>query len=87
MTPDERDAWWKRNFVALLAKEEDGYPPKQLERRWLLLASRTWPQARWRVTFDLPDQIYHVLDDADVRAKDEKYAIKQRVEARRWLDA
>ena len=87
MSALERDLWWKRQFARLLAFEQDGSPTRNVERRWLLLASRTWGDRRWAVSFDVPDHIYHIICDADVRAKDHGYARQQWAEAREWLSA
>ncbi|MEH3103919.1 MAG: hypothetical protein PGN12_08430 [Sphingomonas phyllosphaerae] len=85
MTPAARDDWWKRQFSRLLAEEIKGRAPATLENKWLLLASRTRPTSRWQVTFDVPDNIYHLLDDADVRTKSAVYASTQWAAAREWL--
>ncbi len=85
MTPAARDDWWKRQFSRLLALEMEGRQPDTLTSKWLLLASRTWSPSRWQVTFDVPDNIYHLLDDADVRTKCAVYASTQWAAAREWL--
>ena len=82
-----RDDWWIGQFRKLLAAEMAGTCPRTLENRWLLLASRTWGDRRWTVSVDVPDTIYHVLDEADVRAKDRRYAEGQWRIASEWLNA
>jgi hypothetical protein len=85
-TPFDRDDWWRRQFQHLLERESAGVEPKSLDRRYLLLASRTWGDRRWAVSFEVPHGIYHVLDDADVRSKDQVYAEGQRKMALEWLN-
>ena len=80
------DAWWKRQFSRLLSLEQAGRDPKKLENRYLLLASRTWGDRRWTVSFEVPHDVYHFLDDADIRAKDQGYAEHQRRIASEWLN-
>ncbi len=81
------DQWWHSQFRRLLVAEERGLDPKALESRWLLLASLTWGSRARTVSFDVPLKIYHVLDDADVRAKDARYAAGQRKIAWEYLNA
>jgi hypothetical protein len=80
------DDWWRRHFGRLLQREQAGEDPKRLAGRWLVLASLTWKNRRRHVSFAVPDHIYHVLDDADVRAKDKGYAEGQWALAREWLN-
>jgi len=80
------DDWWRRQFVRLLERERAGEDPRRLIGRWLVLASLTWNDRRRRGSFAVPDPIYHVLDDADVRAKDRRYAEGQWALAREWLN-
>lgn len=81
-----RDDWWKGQLRRLLALEERGHDPKRLAPRYLLLASRTWGDRRWTVSFNVPNEVYHVLDDPDIRAKDKLYAERQRQRAWEWLN-
>jgi hypothetical protein len=81
------DEWWLKQFAKLLDKEIEGIDPKSLENRWLVLASMTWPKRGPKVAVDVPHQIYHILDDADIRAKDQHYAEHQWAIAKEWLNA
>ncbi len=82
----DQDKWWRKQFARLLRLETQGRDPRSLEDRWLLLASRTWGDKRWTVSFEVPIPIYHVLDDADVRSKDRRYAEHQWQVASEWLN-
>ncbi|TPG39087.1 hypothetical protein EAH79_15225 [Sphingomonas koreensis] len=73
-------------IARLLSAEQSGTSPRTIGDKWLLLASRTWSKSRWQVTFNVPDTIYHILDDPDVRAKDIRYAENQWAQAREWLN-
>jgi hypothetical protein len=86
MDQHQRDDWWRKQFSSLLATEEQGGDPSRLITRWLLLASRTWGGRRCSVSFDVPMPVYRLLDDADVRARDAGYALKQWAVAREWID-
>jgi hypothetical protein len=80
------DQWWHRQFVRLLQRERAGEDPGRLINRWLVLASLTGPDRRKKVSFEVPNEVYHVLDDADVRAKDRRYAEGQWRIAEKWLN-
>jgi hypothetical protein len=75
-----------RHFKALLAAEENGRDPVSLSTRWLALSAMTWRDRGPKVKIELPARVSHLLDDADVRAKDQQYAAAQRVAAWEWLD-
>jgi hypothetical protein len=81
------DDWWKRQFLRLLQREEDGADPRALEARWLALNRMVWPELgrKPRVSFAVPEKISHFLDDPDVRAEDKTYAEMQRRDAWDWL--
>jgi hypothetical protein len=80
------DDWWRRQFSRLLERERRGEDPGSLGGRWLVLASLTCKDRRRHLSFEVPDRIYHILDDADVRAKDRRYAEGQWQIAEKWLD-
>lgn len=81
-----RDQWWKRQFRRMLALEESGLNPITLQNRYLLLASRTRDGQRWKVSFEVPNNVYHFLDDADIRTKDTRYGEHQWQIASEWLN-
>jgi hypothetical protein len=79
--------WWRRQFTRLLDQEKSGADPNSLASRWLVLLLMASGKRRNTVSFEIPDQIRHILDDADVRAKDRQYAEGQWRIAEKWLNA
>ncbi|WP_260598794.1 hypothetical protein [Sphingomonas endolithica] len=86
MTASDVDAFWRRQFKRLLALEIAGRNPVTLSSRWLTLASMKWNERRHRVSFHVPMNIYHILDDPDVRAKDHRYAQRQWATGLEWIN-
>jgi hypothetical protein len=79
------EKWWLGQFRRLIAQERAGRPPIDLVARWLVLG-RHRQSGRRRIGFELPDFINHIIDDADVRTKDRRYAQGQWEIAEKWLD-
>ncbi|MFO1260598.1 MAG: hypothetical protein U1E68_05915 [Sphingomonadaceae bacterium] len=70
----------RRRLEVILAAEERELPDwSEVER----LINELQPQIYIDAT---PEIVHHYLDDADIRARDEAYAIRQRREVRRFVD-
>jgi hypothetical protein len=80
------DDWWRRQFARLLAREQAGDDPTKLIGRWLVLDMMAFARRRHRLSFEVPELIAHFLDDADIRAKDRRYAERQRASAQEWIN-
>jgi hypothetical protein len=84
---DQLRDFWFRQFRRHFEAEEVGVDPAGLSTRWLAIDAMTWERRGPRVQIEIPEDVTHFLDDADIRAKDQSYASHQRRKVREWLDA
>jgi hypothetical protein len=75
----EMDELRRRVAVILAAEEQEPADWSEVER----LTNELLPQLHVDVT---PEIVHHYLDDADIRVRDEAYAVHQRREVRRFVD-
>lgn len=68
-----------RLAVILAAEEQEPADWPEVER----LTSELLPQLHSDAT---PEIVHHFLDDADIRARDEAYAVRQRRKVRRFVE-
>jgi hypothetical protein len=77
------DAELRRRIGEILKQEErPDVDWEQVESLSLKLHERLGRQSATEV----PDAVFHFLDDADIRRKDEAYAARQRDLVRRYVD-
>jgi len=79
--------FWLRQFRKYLEAEQSGSDPANFAVRWLALDAMTWDRRGPRIAIDIPEDVAHFLDDADIRAKDRSYADHQRIRVTTWLNA
>lgn len=75
----EADELRQRLAVILAAEEQEPPDWAEVER----LSTKLLPQLHVGPT---PEIVYHYLDDADIRARDEEYAARQRRGVRRFVE-
>ncbi|MBB5686539.1 hypothetical protein [Sphingobium boeckii] len=75
----DMDELCRRLAVILAVEEQEPADWSEVER----LASELQQQLPIDAT---PEAVHHYLDDADIRARDEKYAVRQRLEVRRFVE-
>lgn len=75
----EMDELRRRLEVILAAEEQEPANWSEVER----LTSELLPQLHIDAT---PEIVHHYLDDADIRARDEAYAVQQRCAVRRFVE-
>lgn len=79
----EIDELRRRVGAILAAEEREPADWSEVER----LTDELQLQLRAEPSTECPEVVNHYLDDADIRARDEAYAVHQRQEVRRFVKA